>query len=159
MMNTEELKKYMRDAKKQRERRNRVYQKFYDAPLICPCCGKELCLTTKTGHGNDRGFDFDFEYSACSKCGSQIHESTDVLRRNQADLKFAVWEQKEKQKAYEKNLLEITANEKITISVEDLEKFAGAKIDNVRISISPDQLMAIKKSKKSEPIVLNVKEN
>lgn len=157
-MNTEEIRKHVKEAKKQQEKRNRAYQRFYDMPLICPCCGKELHLTTKTGRGNDRGLEFDFEYSACSQCGSQIHESVDVLRRNQADLKFAVWEQKEKQKAYEKNLLEVTANEKLTISVDDLEKFAGTKIDNVRISITPDQLMAIKKSKKAEPIVLNVKQ-
>lgn len=157
-MNAEELRNHIKEAKKQREKREHAYQKFYNMPVICPNCGKELHLTTKTGHGNDRGFDFDFEYSACARCGSQIHESMDVLRRDQADLRFAAWEQKEKQKAYEKNLLEVTANEKFTISVDDLEKFAGTKIDNVRISITPDQLMAIKKSKKSEPIVLNVKE-
>ncbi len=138
--------------------RNRVYQKFYNMPVICPCCGKELRLTTMTGHGDDRGFEFDFEYNACSNCKSQIHESMKELRRNQADLKFAVWEQKEKQKEYEKNLLEVTADKKLTISVSELEKFAGTKIENVRISITPDQLMAIKKSKKAEPIVLNVKE-
>ena len=158
MMNTEELRKHIKEVKKQREKRNRAYQKFYDMPVICPSCGKELHLTSMTGHGNDRGLEFDYEYSACSNCKSQIHESMDVLRRNQADLRFAVWEQKEKQKTYEKNLLEVTANEKVTISVDELEKFAGTKIDNVRISITPDQLMAIKKSKKSEPITLNVKE-
>lgn len=153
-MDTEALRKLL---KKRREKRNRAYQKFYDMPVICPCCGKELYLITLTGHGDDRGFEFDYEYSACSNCKSQIHESMDVLRRNQADLRFAAWEQKEKQKEYEKNLLEITADEKLTISVNDLEKFAGTKIDNVRISITPDQLMAIKKSKKAEPITLNVK--
>lgn len=153
-MDTETLRKSL---KKRREKRNRVYQKFYDMPVICPCCGKELHLTTLTGHGDDRGFEFDYEYSACSNCKSQIHESMDVLRRNQADLRFVVWEQKEKQKEYEKNLLEITTDEKLTISVNELEKFAGTKIDNVRISITPDQLMAIKKSKKAEPITLNVK--
>ena len=145
-MNAEEIRKHVKEAKKQQEKRNRAYQRFYDMPLICPCCGKELHLTTKTGRGSDRGLEFDFEYSACSQCGSQT------------DLRFAVWEQKEKQKAYEKNLLEVTANEKLTISVDDLEKFAGTKIDNVRISITPDQLIAIKKSKKAEPIILNVKQ-
>ena len=153
-MDTEALRKLL---KKRREKRNRAYQKFYDMPVICPCCGKELHLTTLIGHGDDKGLEFDYEYSACSNCKSQIHESIDVLRRNQADLKFAVWEQKEKQKEYEKNLLEVTADEKLTISVNELEKFAGTKIDNVRISITPDQLMAIKKSKKAEPITLNVK--
>lgn len=157
-MNTEELREYIKEAKKQREKRNRIYQKFYNMPVICPCCGKELRLTTMIGHGDDRGCEFDFEYNACSSCKSQIHESMNELRRNQADLKFAVWEQKERQKAYEKNLLEITANEKLTISVDDLEKFTGTKIENVRISITPDQLMAIKRSKKAEPIILNVKE-
>ena len=157
-MDTEELRKHIKEAKKQREKRQRVYQKFYDMPVICPCCGKELHLTTMIGHGDDRGFEFDFEYNACSNCKSQIHESMKELRRNQADLKFAVWEQKEKQKEYEKNLLEATADKKLTISINELEKFAGTKIENIRISITPDQLMAIKKSKKAEPIVLNVKE-
>ena len=64
---------------------------------------------------------------------------------------------KKEQKEYEKSLLKATTGDKLTISVEELEKFADTKIDNVLISITPDQLMAIKKSKKSKPIVLSVK--
>lgn len=139
--------------KKQQEKSRKVYQRFYDMPVICPCCGKDLYLTTTTRHKVIKGFDFDYDCSVCSKCGSQIYESVDVLRRNQADLKFAYWEQKE----YEKSLLKATTSDKLTISVEELEKFADTKIDNVLISITPDQLMAIKKSKKSKPIVLSVK--
>ena len=126
-------------------------------PVICPCCGKDLYLTTTTRYEVVKGFDFDYDCSVCSKCGSQIYESVDVLRRNQADLKFAYWEQKKEQKEYEKSLLKATTGDKLTISVEELEKFADTKIDNVLISITPDQLMAIKKSKKSKPIVLSVK--
>ena len=84
--------------KKQQEKSRKVYQRFYDMPVICPCCGKDLYLTTTTRYEVVKGFDFDYDCSVCSKCGSQIYESVDVLRRNQADLKFAYWEQKKKNK-------------------------------------------------------------
>lgn len=71
-------------------------------PVICPCCRKELHLITKIEHMDDKRF--QYIYTICSNCNSRIHESMDVLRRNQADRKFAVWEQKEKQKEYAKTL-------------------------------------------------------
>lgn len=149
--------KTLKALKKRQEKRDKMYQKFYDMPVTCPYCGNELYLTTMTGRGNDRGPEFDYEYSACAICNAQIHASMNTLRVEQANSRFAAWEQKEKQKEYEKNLLEAAADEKVTISVNELEKFAGTKIDNVRISIAPDQLMTIKKSKKAEPVILNVK--
>lgn len=139
-----------------KKKKSQAYQKFYNMPVICPCCGKELHLITKTEHIDSKGF--DHTYIACSNCNSRINESMDALRENQVDLKMAVWEQKEKQKEYEKNLLEKAANKNFTITVDELEKFADTKINNIYILVTPDQLRSIKKSKKTKPIILNIKE-
>lgn len=50
-------------------------------------------------------------------------------------------------------LLEKAANENFAISVDELEKFADTKIDNIRILVTPNQLRSIKKSKKTKPII------
>lgn len=127
-------------------------------PVVCPCCGKELYLTTLYHEGDDEKFVLGYEYSACSNCKLKIDESMYELRKRQADLKFAIWEQKEAQKEYEKNLLMgVATDEDLTISIDDFELFVDIGTDNIRISITPNQLKAIKKSKKSEPIVLKVK--
>lgn len=146
----------IKNIEKAAKKKNKAYQKFYNMPVICPCCRKELHLITKIEHMDDERF--QYIYTVCSNCNSRIHESMDVLRRNQADRKFAVQEQKEKQKEYAKTLLEKAANENFTISVDELEKFADTKINNVRILVTSDQLRSIKKSRKTKPIILNIKE-